>query len=129
MPVWVKEKLFLDRELRKSLPGKYKRRILYGVHHVSHAASAFFPSPFEEAAVLTLDGVGEWATATYGHGRGNKIDADPRAALSALARPALLGVHLLLRLPGQLGRVQADGAGAVRRAALRRLASSARWST
>jgi carbamoyltransferase len=73
MPVWVKEKLFLDRELRKNLPGKYTRRILYGVHHVSHAASAFFPSPFEEAAVLTLDGVGEWATATYGHGRGNTI--------------------------------------------------------
>jgi carbamoyltransferase len=73
MPVWVKEKLFLDRELRRHLPGKYKRRILYGVHHLSHAASAFFPSPFEEAAVLTLDGVGEWATATYGHGRGNRV--------------------------------------------------------
>jgi len=73
MPVWVKEKLFLDRELRKNLPGKYTRRILYGVHHLSHAASAFFPSPFEEAAVLTLDGVGEWATATYGHGRGNTL--------------------------------------------------------
>jgi carbamoyltransferase len=73
MPVWVKEKLFLDRELRKSLPGKHKRRILYGVHHVSHAASAFYPSPFDEAAILTLDGVGEWATATYGHGRGNKV--------------------------------------------------------
>ena len=73
MPVWVKEKLFLDRELRHGLPGKYKRRILYGVHHLSHAASAFFPSPFEDAAVLTLDGVGEWATATYGHGRGNKL--------------------------------------------------------
>jgi carbamoyltransferase len=73
MPVWVKEKLFLDRELRQSLPGKFKRRIIYGVHHVSHAASAFFPSPFDEAAILTLDGVGEWATATYGHGRGNKV--------------------------------------------------------
>ncbi len=73
MPVWVKEKLFLDRELRKSLPGKYRRRILYGMHHMSHAASAFFPSPFEEAAIVTLDGVGEWATATYGHGRGNRI--------------------------------------------------------
>jgi carbamoyltransferase len=73
MPVWVKEKLFLDRELRKGLPGKYRRRILYCVHHLSHAASAFFPSPFEEAAVLTLDGVGEWATATYGHGQDRKI--------------------------------------------------------
>jgi carbamoyltransferase len=46
---------------------------VFGAHHVSHAASAFYPSPFEEAAVLTLDGVGEWATATYGHGQGNKI--------------------------------------------------------
>jgi carbamoyltransferase len=73
IPVWVKEKLFLDRELRGSLPGTYRRRIIYGVHHVSHAASAFFPSPFEEAAILTLDGVGEWATATYGHGRGSRV--------------------------------------------------------
>jgi carbamoyltransferase len=73
MPVWVKEKLFMDRELRRGLPGRYRRKIMYGVHHLSHAASAFFPSPFEEAAILTLDGVGEWATATYGHGRGNKI--------------------------------------------------------
>jgi carbamoyltransferase len=73
IPVWVKEKLFLDRELRGSLPGKFRRRIIYGVHHVSHAASAFFPSPFDEAAVLTLDGVGEWATATYGYGRGNRV--------------------------------------------------------
>jgi carbamoyltransferase len=73
IPIWVKEKLFQDRELRNALEGRYKRRFLYAVHHVSHAASAFFPSPFEEAAVLTLDGVGEWSTATLGHGRGNKV--------------------------------------------------------
>jgi carbamoyltransferase len=81
IPVWIKEKLFQDRELRKGLAGvphatssqRYKRRFLYAVHHVSHAASAFFPSPFEEAAVLTLDGVGEWSTATLGHGRGNQV--------------------------------------------------------
>jgi carbamoyltransferase len=73
IPVWIKEKLFMERELRKGLNGRYTRRFVFGVHHVSHAASAFFPSPFEEAAVLTLDGVGEWATATYGHGRGNKV--------------------------------------------------------
>ena len=73
IPVWIKEKLFQDRELRRSLGGRFNRRILYAVHHVSHAASAFFPSPFEEAAILTMDGVGEWATATYGSGRGNKI--------------------------------------------------------
>jgi carbamoyltransferase len=73
IPVWIKEKLFQDRELRRGLPGKFQRKIIYGVHHMSHAASAFFPSPFEEAAILTLDGVGEWATATMGHGRGNKV--------------------------------------------------------
>jgi carbamoyltransferase len=73
IPVWVKEKLFQERELRKGLGGRYKRRFLYAVHHISHAASAFFPSPFDDAAVLTLDGVGEWSTATIGHGRGNKV--------------------------------------------------------
>ena len=73
IPIWIKEKLFQDRELRKGLRGKYKRRFLYAVHHVSHAASAFFPSPYEEAAILTLDGVGEWSTATLGHGRGNRV--------------------------------------------------------
>jgi carbamoyltransferase len=73
IPVWIKEKLFQDRELRHGLGGRFKRRFVYAVHHVSHAASAFFPSPFEEAAVLTLDGVGEWATAAYGVGRGNQL--------------------------------------------------------
>jgi carbamoyltransferase len=73
IPIWIKEKLFQDRELRKGLEGRYQRRFLYAVHHVSHAASAFFPSPFEDAAILTLDGVGEWSTATLGHGRGNKV--------------------------------------------------------
>jgi carbamoyltransferase len=65
IPVWIKEKLFQDRELRHGLGGRFKRRFVYAVHHVSHAASAFFPSPFEEAALLTLDGVGEWATAAF----------------------------------------------------------------
>ena len=74
IPVWIKEKLFQDRELRRGLRGDYKRRFIYGVHHVSHAASAFFPSPFDEAAILTLDGVGEWATATHGWGRGNRVN-------------------------------------------------------
>jgi carbamoyltransferase len=73
IPIWIKEKLFQDRELRKGLQGRYKRRFLYAMHHVSHAASAFFPSPFEEAAILTLDGVGEWSTATLGHGRGKRV--------------------------------------------------------
>jgi carbamoyltransferase len=73
IPVWVKEKLFQERELKRGLGGRFNRRIVYATHHVSHAASAFFPSPFEEAAILTMDGVGEWATATYGTGRGNHL--------------------------------------------------------
>ncbi|MGH9172722.1 MAG: carbamoyltransferase family protein, partial [Vicinamibacterales bacterium] len=73
IPVWIKEKLFQDRELRRELGDAFTRRIIYAVHHGSHAASAFFPSPFDEAAILTLDGVGEWATATYGAGRGNTL--------------------------------------------------------
>ena len=71
-PLWIKEKLFTDRQLRDAL-GKYQGELMYAEHHESHAASAFFPSPFEEAAILTMDGVGEWATASYGVGRGNDI--------------------------------------------------------
>src|SRR5437879_5525993 len=71
-PVWLKDKLFIDRQLRESLG--YEGEVLYAEHHESHAASAFFPSPFEEAAILTMDGVGEWATASYGVGRGSDIE-------------------------------------------------------
>ena len=74
MPVWLKQKLYLPREIRRGLRNQFKKRPLFTHHHESHAASAFFPSPFEEAAILTLDGVGEWATATYGVGRGNRIE-------------------------------------------------------
>jgi carbamoyltransferase len=74
IPLWVKQKLYLPRELKAGLGGRYRRRIVFTEHHESHAASAFFPSPFEEAAVLTLDGVGEWATASYGVGRGNRLE-------------------------------------------------------
>ena len=70
-PLWIKEKLYTDRMLRESL-GDYEGKLLYAEHHESHAASAFFPSPFEEAAILTIDGVGEWATASIAVGR----DAD-----------------------------------------------------
>ena len=73
MPLWLKTKLHLPREIRKALDGRYKKRIVFTGHHESHAASAFFPSPFEKAAILTVDGVGEWDTATIGIGEGNKI--------------------------------------------------------
>ena len=71
-PLWIKEKLFQDREIRQSLG--YDGPLLYAEHHESHAASAFFPSPFAEAVVVTMDGVGEWATSTIGIGRGNDIE-------------------------------------------------------
>ncbi len=73
MPLWLRQKLHLPREMNKGLQGRFKKRYVFTEHHESHAASAFFPSPFEEAAILTLDGVGEWATASYGTGRGNRI--------------------------------------------------------
>jgi len=72
MPVWLKEKLFLRRQL--SIGGAGRSPVVYLDHHESHAASAFFPSPYDEAAILTLDGVGEWTTAAFGAGRGNRIE-------------------------------------------------------
>ena len=79
MPVWLGEKLFQKDLLRKKLAaiGKdfdWQRRLLFTEHHLSHAAAAFFPSPFDEAVVLTLDGVGEWATTSVAIGRGNRLD-------------------------------------------------------
>src|SRR5437764_2298404 len=72
-PVWLEEKLNLRRVIRDGVDPDSKAPILFLDHHESHAASAFFPSPFEEAAVLTLDGVGEWSTTTFGWGRGNRL--------------------------------------------------------
>ncbi|MBO11610.1 MAG: hypothetical protein CMJ68_12720 [Planctomycetaceae bacterium] len=74
LPNWLKTRLHLPRVIKKGLDGKYRRRIVFPEHHESHAASAFFPSPFAEAAILTVDGVGEWATASYGTGRDNHIE-------------------------------------------------------
>jgi carbamoyltransferase len=73
MPLWLGHKLFLTREMRRELKSAYRKRFVFTEHHESHAASAFFPSPFGEAAILTLDGVGEWATTSCGVGRQNKI--------------------------------------------------------
>ena len=73
VPVWLKQKLHLRREMNKGLDQQYHKRYIFTEHHESHAASAFFPSPFDEAAVLTVDGVGEWATASFGVGQGNRI--------------------------------------------------------
>lgn len=78
IPVWIKEKLFFKKMLHEGLAqvSEYDRKklqLLFPEHHLSHAASAFYPSPFEEAAILTIDGVGEWATASICHGKGKNI--------------------------------------------------------
>jgi carbamoyltransferase len=88
MPLWMKEKLWLPELIRTELARaageddereakragkKFRWKLLFGDHHESHAASAFYPSPFEEAAILTMDGVGEWATSSLGVGKGNEI--------------------------------------------------------
>ena len=88
LPLWMKEKLWMpdlirtelakaggedDERAAKKLGKKFEWKLLFGDHHESHAASAFYPSPFEEAAILTIDGVGEWATSSLGIGRGNEI--------------------------------------------------------
>lgn len=79
IPIWLREKLFLKdllvKELRRRSPGcDWSDRLRFSEHHLSHAASAFFPSPFEKAAVLTMDGVGEWATTSLAIGDGNKLE-------------------------------------------------------
>ena len=74
LPVWLKRKLHVARAIREGLEGRFEGRILYPSHHESHAASAFFPSPFQEAAIVTLDGVGEWSTTTVGFGQGNRVE-------------------------------------------------------
>ena len=74
MPPWLRTKLHLPREIRRALGGRLRHEIVFTHHHEAHAASAFFPSPFDEAAILTIDGVGEWDTATIGHGRGHRIE-------------------------------------------------------
>jgi len=89
IPVWIKEKLFMRRLLNEELAklGEGKPSVVFPEHHLSHAASAFYPSPFPEAAILTIDGVGEWATTTIGSGEGADI-----SVLKELHFPHSLGL-------------------------------------
>ena len=87
MPNWLREKLHLPREIKRKLPGEWNNHIVFVSHHESHAASAFFPSPFEESAILTMDGVGEGDPATIGQGIGNRIEM-----LRSLQFPDSLGL-------------------------------------
>jgi carbamoyltransferase len=74
MPLWFSRKVDARQQIRQALNGRYRKRIVFVEHHESHAASAFFPSPYQTAAILTMDGVGEWATTTFGRGDGNRIE-------------------------------------------------------
>jgi carbamoyltransferase len=85
MPLWLREKLWMRDVIEKAIG--YKKKVLFGEHHESHAASAFYPSPFEEAAVLTVDGVGEWATTTMGVGHGRELEL-----ISEIRYPHSLGL-------------------------------------
>ncbi len=87
IPLWLKEKLHTPRQIRKGLDGKYDGKLIFTDHHESHAASAFFPSPYEKAVILTSDGVGEWATTTWGRGQGNRIHIE-----KAISFPHSLGL-------------------------------------
>ena len=71
MPLWLGQKLNIPKVIRRETG--YKGDVLFTEHHEAHAASAFYPSPFSEAAILTMDGVGEWATASYGSGKGSEV--------------------------------------------------------
>lgn len=73
MPIWVRQKIWIKSLIASKFPG-FRGKILFPEHHFSHAASAFYPSPFKESAILTVDGVGEWATTSIGYGSGNKIE-------------------------------------------------------
>lgn len=87
VPLWLKDKLHMRRTIRKALGDSCRARLVFTDHHESHAASAFFPSPFDRAAILTLDGVGEWSTTTVGVGEGSRIEL-----LEHVAFPHSLGL-------------------------------------
>ena len=72
MPIWIKKKLWIKELIKDKL--NYTGKIIFPEHHESHAASAFLPSPFQEAAIITMDGVGEWSTTSFGIGKDNKIE-------------------------------------------------------
>jgi carbamoyltransferase len=82
MPLWLKDKLHMRRTLRRSLEGTTRARLVFTDHHESHAASAFFPSPFDQAAIITLDGVGEWTTSRFPSRWGSCIRRSHTTAVS-----------------------------------------------
>ena len=104
MPIWVKDKLFQKSSIIKELKTKlaedvnWGARLLFSEHHLSHLASAFYPSPFESAAVLTLDGVGEWTTTSLAIGKGKDLKVIKEIYFPHSAWAALFSIYLLYRL-------------------------------
>jgi carbamoyltransferase len=121
IPVWLKEKLFQKRLLRDHLleidgSVDWEAKLLFADHHQSHAASAFFASPFAESAILTLDGVGEWTTTSAGYGRDNTLDLTREINFPHSVGLLYSAFTYYNRLQGQFRRVQGDGPRALRRA-------------
>ena len=110
MPLWISEKLFqrdlLLRELSEIAPTLGdKAKLRFCEHHFSHAASAYYPAPFQSGLVLTMDGVGEWATTSAALGQGNDLRNHQRNSFSTFARVALFGIHILHGVQGQFRRI------------------------
>ena len=107
MPRWLRSNLWIKDTIARELD--FQGPILFPEHHLSHAAAAFFPSPYPEAAVLTMDGVGEWATTSFGEGRGNRLSLHSENPLPPSPGPPLHRLHLLPRLQGQFGEYKVMG--------------------
>ena len=101
-PSWLTEKIWLENEIAKELG--VRKRVVFCDHHLSHAASAFFPSPFEHAAVLTIDGVGEWSTTTWGMAAGNRIALREQLRFPNSWGLLYSGLHRLHRIQNQQRR-------------------------
>ena len=99
IPLWIHQKLWIPQIIRKKL--NYKGEILFTEHHQSHAASSFLVSPFEESAIMTLDGVGEWATATVGIGKGNKIEIIKEIKFPHSLRSFVQRIYILPGIQGE----------------------------
>lgn len=118
MPDWVNRKLLIKSRIQKELEG-FEGDVMFSKHHLSHASAAFHPSPYEEAAILTVDGVGEWTTTGISVGEQNSIETlekidFPHSGTSLQHLDLFSGFH------GQQRRVQGDGSGVIRRPGLSR---------
>ena len=96
IPLWIKQKIWMKELIKKELG--YRGKVIFTEHHESHAAAAFFPSPFQEAAFLTMDGVGEWATTSYGIGKDNNVSIMAEIHFPHSLGLLYLGIYILYRI-------------------------------